>query len=663
MSATEALDGLRSRVLARFPLLFLQTPEERRWENELATLADELDRGLVSWTATAGLLPALNDRVDTRDPEALLKQIAEWPTDHLFLLHDFQPWLDDPRIVRQLRDLTDELARDRKTLLLMGTAYEVPVDLQRDSVVITLPLPGLEELRPALSAVLDELATSEGGTPGGRLRCTPEEEDRLLKAVLGLTLNQAASAWRRGLLGKDALDDDVFALLVSEKKSMIQGSDLLEFYELEEGVGDVGGLDELKEWLRQRAEAFGPRAREQGIPAPQGVLLLGVQGCGKSLTARATARLLSFPLVRLDASSLLGSERGSSEKNMREVLHLVETIAPAVLWLDEIEKGFAGSDGESGGDATMLRLVGRFLTWMSEQKADVFVVATANSVNNLPPEMLRRGRFDELFFIDLPNYHERLHIFSIHLKRRGWNPEKYDLESLASQTEGFSGAEIEQVIVAAMLDAFGHGGVLSQADLEASREQTVPLSVTMEEKVFELREWARPRCRPATPDSRVMQMLEEEQRSVEATPEAEQEVPRWVQLAEHGQLPGAVVELIRGQDSISFADLQRQLGEYVSVEGDLGLALKADPNTVLWVGLDPKLAEVLAKLINGRKLYCHPEPSAAAQPPDGTKLPQLDELPEERAEKPSWLPVVLRDLPPEDPEARLTRVARMKLSR
>ena len=662
MSATEVLDGLRSRVLARFPLLFLETAEERRWEAELATLAEELDRGLVSWTVIDGLQPSLNERHDTRDPEILLQQIAEWPEDHLFLLHDFQPWLDDPRIVRRLRDLTEQLARDRKTLLLIGTSYRVPQDLQRDSVVVTLPLPGLEEMRPIFHRVLDELAGMTEGTGGQRLVCSAEEEDRVIKAVLGLTSTQAASAWRRALLGKDALDDDVFALLVSEKKSMIQGSDLLEFYELEEGVGDVGGLEELKEWLRQRAEAFGPRAREQGIPAPQGVLLLGVQGCGKSLTARATARLLSFPLVRLDASSLLGSERGSSEKNMREVLNLVETIAPAVLWLDEIEKGFAGSDGEAGGDATMLRLVGRFLTWMSEQKSDVFVVATANSVNNLPPEMLRRGRFDELFFIDLPNYHERKHIFAIHLKRRGWNPDKYDLDSLAGQTEGFSGAEIEQVIVAAMLDAFGRGGVLSQSDLEAAREQSVPLSVTMEEKVFELREWARPRCRPATPDSRVMQMLEEEQRSDAATPDDEEE-PQWKQLAEHGQLQAAVLELVRGRPSLTFAAVQQELAEFVETEGDIGLALKADPNTVLWVGLAPRLAEALAKLINTRKIFCHVDPAAAAEPPAGSRLSPLDGLSAERVPRPAWLPVLLRDLVPDGADERLARVARMKLSR
>src|SRR6185295_11678457 len=283
-------------------------------------------------------------------------------------------------------------------------------------------------------------------------------EEKLLKAVLGLTAREARKALQLALSGREQFDDEVFKTLVAEKRHLVQGSDLLEFYDLEEGVKDVGGLEILKEWLEQRSEAFTERAREQGIPIPKGVLLLGIQGCGKSLTARAAARLLSFPLVRLDVANLLAGDRGSSERNMRNVLRLMETIAPAVLWLDEVEKGFAGVGGDgdnSGGDATMSRIMGGFLTWMEARKAAVFVVATANSVANLPPEMLRRGRFDELFFVDLPNYHERKHIFAIHLSKRGWKPEKYDLSKLSNKTEGYSGAEIEQIVVSAMIDAYG----------------------------------------------------------------------------------------------------------------------------------------------------------------------------------------------------------------
>src|SRR5205823_7071939 len=364
----------------------------------------------------------------------------------------------------------------------------------------------------------------------------------------------------------DQLDDEVFKTLVAEKRHLVQGSDLLEFYDLEEGVKDVGGLEVLKEWLEQRAEAFSERAREQGIPMPKGVLLLGIQGCGKSLTARATARLLSFPLVRLDVANLLSSDRGTSERNLRDVLRLMETIAPAVLWLDEIEKGFAGvgGDGDKSGDATMSRLMGSFLTWMEARKASVFVVATANSVANLPPEMLRRGRFDELFFVDLPNFHERKHIFSIHLAKRGWKPDKYDVSALSHKTEGYSGAEIEQIVNSAMIDAYGQGRVLAQEDLEKSREQSVPLSITMEEKVFELREWASSRCRRATSDSRVTQMLEEEQRHAEFLKEDEPAKEPWMELAEHGQLNAALVEYLRANGQAAFPTLQEDFGPFLT---------------------------------------------------------------------------------------------------
>ena len=268
---------------------------------------------------------------------------------------------------------------------------------------------------------------------------------------------------------------------------------------------------------------------------------------------------------------------------MRNVLRLMETIAPAVLWLDEVEKGFAGVGGDdekATSDATMSRIMGGFLTWMeSRRKAAVFVVATANSVVNLPPEMLRRGRFDELFFVDLP-IATSASAFSI-LTKRGWKPEKYDLTKLANKTEGYSGAEIEQIVVSAMIDAYGQGHVLAQEDLDKSKEQSVPLSVTMEEKVFALREWAASRCRRATSDSRVTQMLEEEQRNAEFLEEEEETKEQWMELAEHGQLNAAVIEYLRRCDAALFPSLQDDFAPFLTTAGD-GLALRADPNVVLW---------------------------------------------------------------------------------
>ncbi|HTI50481.1 MAG TPA: AAA family ATPase [Planctomycetaceae bacterium] len=665
MTTSSALDEIRSRILSRYALLFLKTWEEERWETELAELALEIERGLVVWSVTGGALPPPVESGDgSADPLAFLEQVEAYPPDHLFLIKDFHPYLEDPRVLRKLRDLTQTLADQNKTLLLMGPVIQIPVELQKEAFEVDLPLPNLEELRVELQAVLaSNIASSESPA-----EIAPVDEERLLQAVLGLTAREAHKALRLALQGHDAVDDDVLAALVAEKRHLVQGSDLLEFYDLDEGVKDVGGLEVLKDWLRQRAEAFSERAREQGIPMPRGVLLLGIQGCGKSLTARAAARLLSFPLVRMDVANLLSSDRGTSERNLRDVLRLMETIAPAVLWLDEIEKGFAGvgTDADTAQDATMSRLVGSFLTWMEARKAPVFVVATANSVANLPPEMLRRGRFDELFFVDLPNYHERRQILSIHLAKRGWKPEKYDLGQIAGRTEGFSGAELEQIVISAMIDAYGQGRVLSQEDIDKSREQTVPLSVTMEEKVFELREWASTRCRRATSDSRVTQMLEEEQRHAALLPDDDGGVAgeAWVSLAEHGQLNAAVIEYLRKNGRAIFPQLQQDFAKWLPPTGELGLALRSDPNVVVWAGMGKAFTDLLAALISARRIYLHPcPPDCYKQAGKILPFPLVAEIPDERLARPGWLPSLISVVPPKGGSGRLARIARIKISR
>ena len=663
MKTEAVLDDLRSRVLAGYPLLFLKTWEEDRWERELAELVLELERGLVTWTITHGLQPPVSgDGSDIPSAQLLVSQLAAFPEDHVFLVKDFHPYLGDPLIVRQLKDALPELVAQRKTIIFFGSVTVVPVELVKDSVKLELPLPAYEDLRDEFDHALAELRES-GVTP---MDLSTDDEDRLIKAVMGLTAQEARKAWRRALHGRDELSDAVFTTLIAEKRTLASGSDFLEFYDLEEGVGDIGGLDQLKDWLSQRALAYSPRAREQGVPLPKGMLLLGVQGCGKSLTARATARLLSFPLIRLDIGTLLSNQRGESERNLRSVLHLVESIAPAVLWLDEMEKGFAGVEGDSSGgpDATMLRLVGTFLTWMAEIQKPVFVVATANSVENLPPEMLRRGRFDELFFVDLPNFEERKHIIGIHLKKRGWHPEKFDIDDLAQRSDGFSGAELEQIIVTALIDAFGQGHVLSYDDLERAWRSTVPLSKTMEDKIFALRNWAQDRTRRATSDSRVTAMLEAEQRNdAMVIPVDDDELPAWAQLASAGQLKAALVEYVRGDGDVLFASLQDALAPYMDVEGDFGLAARANPNTVLWTGMSQTLCELLVELVSSKRLYVHPtDIDRYKELEKGLRLPVLKEPTDEKLARASWLPSSLRCAPHPIHAARLSRIGRMKLA-
>jgi ATP-dependent 26S proteasome regulatory subunit len=669
------LDVLRERIQCRFPLLFLTTWEEERWENEIASMSLDMDLGMVTWTSTEGASPPIAENDNTHlEPEEFLKQVRKYPKGTVFLLKDFHPYLDEPRVVRILRDLIPTLTEQQKTILLMSPGVAIPVELRKDAITIELPLPGIDELREELKELLIQRQYN-GETV---IRMTVRQEERLLKTVLGLTCRQARQSLSRALLGRREIDDDVYSMLISEKKNMVSGSDLLEFYELAEGVDDIGGLDSLKDWIAKRGEAFSENARKKGIPAPKGVLLLGVQGCGKSLTARAVARMLSFPLVRLDVSTLLTSEQGGSEKNLRDVLHLTEMIAPAVLWMDEVEKGFAGADAEGGGEATMTRLMGRFLTWMQEKKASVFVVATANSVHGLPPEMLRRGRFDELFFVDLPNYHERKAVFEIHFKKNNLPTGGYNLGQLADQTEGYSGAEIEQVILTSMVEAYNRKESLVQQVIEQSIIETVPLSVTMEEKIFELREWAKTRCRPATPDSRVLQMLEEEHRDKtgqeevgvldlideEDLPSTEQPGETWQSMAAEGQVRTALLEYVSQAGEVTFANLQNDFTDHVESNGEFGLALRSDPHVVLWHGMSADIAAPLARLISDRKIYVYQVASSeygdyAKQVP----LPKIPAMSDNRVSKPCWLPVSICTVPPEEVDERLCRVARMQLNR
>lgn len=679
MATSDTLAQLKSRILSHFSMMFLSTWEEERWEAELAALAMEMDRGLVTWTVTRGAQPPLDGNASAMiDAAEFLRHVPAFPNEQLFLLKDFHPHLADSHIVRQLRDLVPMLIDQNKTLLFMGPETEIPVELQKDALKFELPLPGLDELHTELKGAL---AADNAHRPAP-LVVTSEQEERLVRTMLGLTAAQARKSFQRAFLGRSEIDEEIYSQLIGEKKVMVQGSEMLEFQELTEGVKDIGGLDGLKDWVSKRSLAFSETARKKGIPAPKGVLLLGVQGCGKSLTSRAIAKLLAFPLVRLDVATLLSGDKGQSEKNMRDVLALMEMIAPAVLWLDEIEKGFAGANGEAGSDSTMVRIMGRFLTWMQENPAPVFVVATANSVTGLPPEMLRRGRFDELFFVDLPNYHERKQILEIHLRKRAFDPTSYDIAKLAERSEGYSGAELEQVVLAAMVETYGGADGITQAALEKAREETVPLSVTMEEKIFQLREWAKGRCRPATPDSRVLQMLEAEQRqkaeaagdehALEDKPfafdptelEPDETDETWKTPAQNGDLPTALLEYVRVHDGVTIPQLQSVFAEFVATTGEQGLSLRSDPNVILWLGLSAEFAGELAKLISNKRLFLRViDASAFGDSEAEIKLPKLTALPDNKVSKPAWLPTCLTDLAPDEPETRLERVARMMLAK
>jgi ATP-dependent 26S proteasome regulatory subunit len=395
-----------------------------------------------------------------------------------------------------LKEIALHLKNSFKTIVIVSAILEVPNELEKEITVLNLPLPALEEL----SALLEKITEEVRRFRQVRVDLSDEERDRLLQAALGLTLGEAENVFARILVRHERLSVSEISEILEEKRQIVRKNGLLEYCDVLESFENVAGLENLKRWLDKRSLAFTPEARRFGLSAPRGVLLIGVQGCGKSLCAKAVATLWQVPLLRFDIGRMFGSFVGSSEENIRRAIQVAESVAPAILWVDEIDKAFAGANSSSsaGDGGTSARVLGTFLTWLSEKAASVFVVATANDITNLPPELLRKGRLDEIFFVDLPNLRERAEGFTIHLRKRGRDAGNFDVWSLAQESEGFSGAEIEEGVNSALHDAFHEGTELSSEHVLGAVRQSVPLSKTMAEQLARLREWAVGRARPAS---------------------------------------------------------------------------------------------------------------------------------------------------------------------
>ena len=490
---------LSTLIRACYPLVYLQTAEESRAEEIIRRLAGERGKRLHFWTLTRGYeppIPATTEAAASRPLAPELEAIAQLlrlQEDALVVLKDFHPYLSDPRVIRLLRDLYPRLQRARRTVIFLAPVLKLPPELEKQITVLEMPLPTRAEIAHKIQEILLVLKASQ---PEVQANLSPQELDELVSAAQGLTMDEIENVCARAIVEHKRLQVDA---ILSEKKQIVRKSGVLEYYDARETMQDVGGLDLLKEWLRKRRAALSQEARAFGLPAPKGVLLLGVQGTGKSLSAKAIAHLWNLPMLRLDVGRVFGSLVGASEANMRAAIRTAEAVAPCILWIDELEKGFAGVQGSGVSDSgTTARVFATFLTWMQDKRAPVFVVATANDVAQLPPELLRKGRFDEIFFIDLPTHAEREQIFAIHLRKRGRDPQAYDLARLARATEGFSGAEVEQVVVAGLFTAFDAGRELTTEDMQEEIRHTVPLAVMMREEIDELRTWAQLRTRPAS---------------------------------------------------------------------------------------------------------------------------------------------------------------------
>jgi hypothetical protein len=483
---------LKSLITSMHPVAVVDSAEEERLDDLLRALAAEMRLPLFTWTVTRGL-----QRIDgqgtihgTANPLILLRHLGTLTVEGIFHLKDLQSHLSDAATIRAFKESAQAFGRNRSIIVLSGGGATLPPELAPFAVPLRLELPSREELKTLLHRVLHTLRAKHDV----QVSLGPDGLESLLHALSGLTLNQARQAIAWASIGDGVLSAEDVPRIVKRKGEAIQDGGLLEFYPPDENAFELGGFDRLKSWLERARLGFGAEARALGLTAPRGVLIVGVQGCGKSLAAKVIARMWQQPLLKLDAGRLYDKFIGESEKNMRRALDVAEAIAPSVLWIDEIEKGFA-TGGENDGGVSR-RMLGTLLTWMQERRASVFVAATANDLSTLPPELLRKGRFDEIFFVDLPDAAEREAIFRIHLQLRKQDPAAFDVSGLASAADGFSGAEIEQAVIASLYRALHAKAPLTTALLCDELRQTVPLSVSRREDIDRLRTTARQRFVP-----------------------------------------------------------------------------------------------------------------------------------------------------------------------
>ncbi len=503
---------------ARFPVLYVETFEERR---ALAAIRSAMEGGLLStprsvhtWSITTGLVdPEGRVSPGTTDPLRALDAAQHVDRAAAFVFLDFHAHMGDgtrpadPAIVRKLRELAADFQNGllARTLIIVAPALRIPPELEKDVHILDFPLPD----ETAIRRILDDLIAANAGNRRLRINLTETDKDRLVRASLGLTETEAEGALALAMASDGVLDADDVTTVLQEKKQAVRKAGLLEYVDTDIDLAGVGGLDNLKRWLRRRDNSWLAEAAEYGIPAPRGVLITGVPGCGKSLTAKAVAASWRLPLLRLDIGKVFSGIVGSSESNLRTAIRSAEAAAPAVLWVDEIEKGFSGV-GATGDSGTASRVFGGFLTWMQEKTAPVFVIATSNNVQSLPPELLRKGRFDEIFFVDLPAPDERAQIWELHVRKHihaaphhaGFIFGDVLRADLVLATEGFSGAEIEQAVIAGLFDAFSERRHITGDDLRLAVERSVPLSVTQAESLAALRAWAGERAVSAS-DNRV----------------------------------------------------------------------------------------------------------------------------------------------------------------
>lgn len=469
---------------ACYPLIYIPTSEEERVENAINFVAQKLgNRNLYLWDFVEGYQNNPNHQGQAkRNPLQALELLDKLPANSggIFILRDFQRFLEDISVSRKLRNLARRLKSEPKNIVIISPEVSIPNELAEVFTIIDFPLPSATELKIEIQRLI--------GSTGQNLSETFLNE--LVRSAQGLSLERVRRVLTRAIASHGQIESEDVELILEEKRQSIRQTQILDFYPATEQISDIGGLDNLKDWLLRRGGAFSDQARAYGLPHPRGLLLVGIQGTGKSLTAKAIAHHWHLPLLRLDVGRLFGGLVGESESRTRQMINLAEALSPCILWIDEIDKAFSGIEGK-GDSGTTSRVFGTFITWLAEKKSPVFVVATANNIQTLPPEMLRKGRFDEIFFVGLPSQEEREAIFNVHLSRlRPHNLKNYDIKRLAYETPDFSGAEIEQTLIEAMHIGFSQNRDFTTDDILESASQIVPLARTAQEQIQFLKSWA-----------------------------------------------------------------------------------------------------------------------------------------------------------------------------
>jgi len=552
---------------ARFPYLYIQTWEEDRLLTVLRSIAQDMEliktpREVLTWKVTTGLLDSKNQPLgDTKTPLKALEFIERYNKPSIIVLQDFHIYMgasgrpSEVQVIRKLRDMLLPVKQNANPInvVFISPFLTLPEELQKDITIVDFTLPTFEEIKASLEELIYFNEKS------GKIRIDLDDSGKkyLAKAALGLTLSEAENAFARAMVERGKLTIEESEIILEEKEQIIKKTEILEFIRSDLKVQDVGGLDNLKRWLTKRNKSWLDAAQQYGLPSPKGVLITGVPGCGKSLISKSISSMWQLPLLRLDMGKIFSGLVGSSEENMRKAIHTAEAISPSILWIDEIEKGFSGITG--GGDGgTSARVFGQFLTWMQEKTSPVFVVATANRIHSLPPELIRKGRFDEIFFVDLPTFKERKEILRLHINKRLINSEAKGsfvlteeiLEALAVQCEGFVGAEIEQLVIDALFEAYAESRSVFKEDFERAITNTVSLSVTQAEQIREVREWANLRAVAATPQ----EARNEYKHSISSAPkvEPEQSVPSSMMPSSNAPIIEDDILFARGGRTIDF---------------------------------------------------------------------------------------------------------------